>query len=279
VDQTFATDGYAVVRKALSSAMLDDLRRYADARLAAEEREHFQLFKFHGSMLPLDATGEDVARRLVLWSRTLDVFARLGLGDTRWLSGYIISKPARSPSLWWHQDWWAWDEPISFSPRPSQVFVMYYLRDVDERNGALRVIPGSHRRSHPLHTALPDAHSSDLTRYGAGEDAHARQPDEVTVAVEAGDAVIGDSRLLHSTHANDSDKRRTCLTLWYLPDFERLPDSLRAYVIRHPSLPPAGWWRDGGQAVPAELQQILPTYDGDGAPAEYNRRPPVAWPA
>jgi|SRR5918911_82325 hypothetical protein len=279
MDPAFANDGYAVFRNTLSARMLDDLRRYADARLAAEETEHFDRFRFHGSMLAIDATRNEVARRLILWSHTLEMLGRLGLGDVRWLSGYIISKPRKSPSLWWHQDWWAWDEPVSFSPRAAQIFVMYYLRGVDARNGALRVIPGSHRRQHPLHTQLPEAHSAELTCRGAGEEAHATQPDEVTVAVSAGDAVVGDCRLLHATHANGSDQRRTCLTLWYLPDFEKLPDSVRAYVVQHPSLPPAGWWRDDAPSVPPDLRRMLPTYDGDAAPATYNRQPPVAWPA
>jgi ectoine hydroxylase-related dioxygenase (phytanoyl-CoA dioxygenase family) len=275
MDATFERDGFTVLRGALDTPLVDSLRALTDERLAREEREHFDRFRFHGSMLPLDALREEAARRLVLTQRTLAMLERLGLGGTRWLSGYIISKPPRSPALWWHQDWWAWDEPVSFDPVPTQVFVMYYLRDVTAANGALRVIPGSHRKPHPLHQGLPEAHSAEIA--DADESVRGAQPDEVTVEVNAGDAVIGDCRLLHATHPNGSDERRTCLTLWYLPHFDERPESIRSYLVQHPSLPPAGWWRDGGAGVPADLGALLPTYDGSAEPARYNRQPPAVW--
>lgn len=279
MDRTFEQAGYKVIRGVLEPSFLERLRSYTDHRLAQEKDDHFDAFKYHGSMMPLDAAREPVARRLVVSPPTLAALDWLGFAGTRWLSGYIISKPAFSPSLWWHQDWWAWDEPVSFARRPAQVFVMYYLTEVDERNGALRVIPGSHRRRHRLHDVLPEAHSKEFAIASANGTAHRRQPGEVTVSVAAGDAVVGDCRLLHATHANASDERRTCLTLWYLPAFDELPESIRSYLIQHPSLPPAGWWRDGGRGVPAELRRILPTYDGDAVPAAYNRQPPSVWPS
>ena len=49
----------------------------------------------------------------------------------------------------------------------------------------------------------------------------------VDVPMKAGSLLLGDSRLLHSTHPNDSDGRRTCITLWYLSRFESLPERVR----------------------------------------------------
>ena len=89
-------------------------------------------------------------------------------------------------------------------------------------------------------------------------------PGAVDVCVEAGDLVVGDARLLsvpstsprifscatylrvpcrlrrrltriahpgrrHAAHPNDSDERRTGLTLWYIADFDNLPESFQAY--------------------------------------------------
>ena len=89
-------------------------------------------------------------------------------------------------------------------------------------------------------------------------------PGAVDVLVEAGDVVVGDSRLLyapstphpifccatsasplsacarrltriahpgrrHAAHPNDSDERRTGLTLWYIADFDNLPPPFQAY--------------------------------------------------
>ena len=29
-------------------------------------------------------------------------------------AGFVVSKPPRSPPTFWHQDWWAWDDPASY---------------------------------------------------------------------------------------------------------------------------------------------------------------------
>ena len=29
---------------------------------------------------------------------------------------------------YWHTDWWAWDDPISFVKKPPMIFVMFYLK-------------------------------------------------------------------------------------------------------------------------------------------------------
>ena len=45
--------------------------------------------------------------------------------------------------------------------------------------------------------------------------------------MKAGSLLLGDSRLLHGTHPNNSNGRRTCITLWYLSRFESLPERVR----------------------------------------------------
>jgi hypothetical protein len=269
-------DGFVVLPQLLDSRLVADLQDHSDALLAREQREqreHFERFRYHGSMLPLDWR-EELTAKLVAWPATIQALGELGFSGPRWLSGYVISKPPGSPALWWHQDWWAWREPESFSPTPPQLFVMYYLRDVEPEDGCLRVIPGSHRKRHRLHDVLPEAHGVDLNDSDAAAAAQTTQPDEVPVPVRAGDAVIGDVRLLHATYANDSARRRTCLTLWYLPTYGALSESLQAYVVDHPFLPPKGWWDRPADEFPSPLRDLLPAYDGDAEPARYERTPP-----
>jgi hypothetical protein len=267
-------DGYARLRGVLDPEFIADLRAHTDRVLDAEERDHFDQFRFHGSMLPLDWR-DDATVRLVTGQRIRRELALCGFDAPTWLSGYVISKPPRSPALWWHQDWWAWDEAESLAAEPPQLFVMYYLRDVGPEDGCLRVIPGSHRNRHPLHDDLPDAHGETLRDPAQASLAQRAQPDEIDVPVEAGDAVVGDVRLLHSTHPNSSEWRRTCITVWYLPNFEYLSPRLRAYVVQHPFLPPAGWWHDRDSDIPPALRAMLPVYDGGAEPATYNRTPPL----
>jgi hypothetical protein len=277
-NRAFLRDGYAVVPGALPQALLESLREMSNQRLDQEAAEHFEIFKFHGSMLQLDPFEDETTRHLVTNPRTLTALDDFGFPEPKWLSAYLISKPSGGPSLWWHQDWWAWDQDCSFSKSPPQVFVMYYLRDVDERNGALRVIPGSHRCPHPLHRRLPSAHSQEMNQAAESGVAQEHQPDEITVQAKAGDAVIGDVRLLHATHPNLGVNRRTCLTLWYLPTYGQLPDAIKSYVVEHPAQPPRGWWSESSREIPQCLRSLLPTYDGAALPATYNREPPSHWP-
>ena len=112
----------------------------------------------------------------------------------------IISKPANAPALYWHQDWTRWDDPVSMSPWPQQVFLNWYLRDTNKANGCLRVIPGSHLHRVDLHEHLVPAHE------GGGYDIQETNewmfcdhPAAVDVPVAAGQLVIADGRLLHGS--------------------------------------------------------------------------------
>lgn len=86
------------------------------------------------------------------------IMAALGIADLHTGTFQIISKPPGAPALYWHQDWARWDDPISLSPWPQQVFLNWYLTDTGPENGCLRVIPGSHRRRLDLHRHLVAPH-------------------------------------------------------------------------------------------------------------------------
>ena len=116
---------------------------------------------------------------------------------------------AGGPALFWHQDWWGWQHPISREDRIAQVALFLYMTDTTRENGCLSLIPGSHRRPHPLHD-LVDAHDPTLAEVRNPDDAaFASHPDEVDVPVTAGDVVVVDARLIHGAHPNRSDKERT----------------------------------------------------------------------
>src|SRR4051812_35223312 len=48
---------------------------------------------------------------------------RLAAGgtDLRWTSGYLSIKAPFSGPLWWHQDWWCWDHPVTRREHAAQV--------------------------------------------------------------------------------------------------------------------------------------------------------------
>ncbi|HEY2570295.1 MAG TPA: phytanoyl-CoA dioxygenase family protein [Solirubrobacteraceae bacterium] len=196
---------------------------------------------------------------------------RVAAGDLRWISGYVSIKEPRTPPLWWHQDWWCWDHAVSFRPAPAQLALLIYLSDTDSANGALRVLPGSHLRSSPIHALLPEAHGAEAAQLDAAHPAFADLPGQVTLALQAGDAVALDYRLLHGTHANTSDTRRDALLLTFAPSWAELPDDVRGHLIEHPALPCE---QEAGSARASSVVELLPDWDGPRATLTLNRNAP-----
>ncbi len=220
--------GYIVSEGLLDARLVASLYDLSSSILHTVSNEHRAANRSQGSLVPM-SDYPDYAQ-IIGASSLRSEFTQLGFSDPRFSSGYLISKPPGGPPLFWHQDWWGWDDPISYTHHIAQVFVMIYLTDTNAHNGCLRVIPGSHRRRHPLHDA-PAAHGESLSRVDDPD--HPLYGDvegEVAVPVKTGDVVIGDARILHSAHANRSDSERILLTLWYHPDYSGLPPRIRARI-------------------------------------------------
>ena len=264
--QQLDRDGFCLLEGLIDDGMIERLREVTDRVIARQEAAHFERQRAQGSLIRV--TEDPFMARLIAYRPILEALAGLGFPDPKWGSGFIISKPPKSPPLFWHQDARFWDDPISYTPRTIQCFLMIYLVDTTRHNGCLRLIPGSHLKRHRLHDALPDAHEGDLSR--AADTAHLafqRAEGEVDVPVKAGDVVMGGARLLHAAHGNNSDQRRTNITLWYYPDYANVPESIRAYLAD--SDWPADWQAHNGDL----LERLRPVYAGDAAPIRLNRRP------
>src|SRR3954463_3355923 len=146
----------------------------------------------HNTLAPLTWGDALVDRVLAPRERREVLIAALHARDLRWISGYVSVKDPRSEALEWHQDWWCWDHPLSFRREAPQVALLCYLSPTTTTTAALRVVPGSHHRAMPAAEAPPDAK---------------------TLALNAGDAVLIDYRLLHGTHPNAGHVRRDCVIL------------------------------------------------------------------
>ena len=95
-----------------------------------------------GSMISVEI--DEIFLKLIVHKELMKAFKKIGYSNPKWSSGYIIGKVKNSAPLYWHTDWWAWDDPISFISDPTMIFAMFYLTDTYKENGCLRVIPGSH---------------------------------------------------------------------------------------------------------------------------------------
>ena len=93
------------------------------------------------------------------------------------------------------------------------------------------------------------------------------RPDEVDVCVKAGDLVVGDSRILHAAHANQSDHRRTVITLWFHPFGDDLPESIKAYSTTRVDPIPEDW----SAASRQRIEDLLITSDPNVEPVPFSR--------
>lgn len=253
-------DGYCVIPGALARGFVALLREAADA---LGERSG-DSYRSQGSMVGVRDLRDPVFGQLIISNEIRACFDNLGLDGAAFWTGFVISKPPGSPRLFWHCDWYWWDDPISYEREPSQVFAMYYLVDTRPENGCLRVIPGSHMRRHPLHDLMKDGHLELSKAEDLDRPEFADWPEEVSVCATAGDVVLGDARLLHAAHANDSEGRRSLITLWYHPHFATFPERLKATFRDYQFTMPDTWPED----IRAEVTRIRPDYQGNATPLD-----------
>ena len=258
--------GFCHIPDVAPPALIEEMHLVTDqliAHMTPEEQSHSRL---QGSLI--NVLDHHALGKLIALSQAIDALRALGFQAPKFYSGYIISKPPqKAPALFWHQDGINWSEPINYTDTPVQLFLMYYLIDTDRTNGCLRIIPGSHRKRHQLHgLAAPD--TPEIQQAQEGHPALEPHPDEVDVPVCAGDLIVGDARLLHAAHPNRSAQRRTCVTLWFCPLYDQLPESLQA-VYGRPLEKPDHWPDEAW----TRLEPLLGRYEGSALPLERNRVP------
>ena len=266
----FARNGFVVIGGFLAEGEPEKLRSDVDALLLRPRDP--SCTRPHNTLLPLRWSDTTVRFLLNSERRVQAIRDAVGANDLRWISGYCSIKDARSAPLWWHQDWWCWNHRVSFRRPAPQIAVLSYLTDADREHGALRVLPGSHLRASAIHATLPGAHAAATEELRLGHLALSDHPDQVTLHVAVGDAVVMDYRLLHGTHANASERRRDCVILNFTPSWRDLPEDVRAHLISHPAQPGAG---EPTPAASSWESGLLPHFDGVRRDLRLNRFPPA----
>lgn len=230
--QQLLTDGYCLIDGTLPAGKIEELRDWSDKWL--NRTEHPDNWKYQGSDIHVSGIRNPSRRNPnmpqdeyvdFLIEHPKRLMDALGLGDFKSGGTYqIISKPAGAPPLYWHQDWARWDDPISMSPWPQQVFLNWYLTDTTVQNGCIRVIPRTHLRRIDLHDHLVQAHESGGYEIEeTNEWMFLDHADAIDVPVKPGELLIGDARMLHGTHPNQSSVRRTVLLGWFYRKSNEVP--------------------------------------------------------
>jgi hypothetical protein len=182
------------------------------------------------------------AARIIDHPTQTQVCKDMGFGLTaaqEWV--IMLSKPPGGLQCYWHQDYINWNSPEALTPWSTVISFGYYLSDTNRNNGCLRVIPGSHRHRHELHDLIPPPHASEIQQMtDLSSPTFSEHPDAINIEVSAGDMVLVDARLLHSTWDNISEERRTLLLVWHR-------------IFQDGAVPP--WW-DG--ELPSSLRNLDP---------------------
>ena len=77
---------------------------------------------------------------------------------------------------------------------------------------------------------IGEAHNFEINRIDNPEDLRFSDfPGEIDVPMRAGDLVIGDARMFHAAHSNNSSDPRTVITIWFLPFFSNLQEATQSY--------------------------------------------------
>lgn len=260
-------DGFCVIPQVADDAVLEVTRRCARRAVAALDAATLARTRSPGTLIDSNAYPE--LAEIIANPPALRELERMGLTDVTFWKAVIISKFPGGPRLYWHQDCMMWQDPRAYSAIAPMIFLMYYLEDTTRFNGCLRVLPGSHRRRHPLHD-LGEAHTRDVNSLDdAGDPRFRDYAGAVDVPVTAGDLVVGDARLLHAAHANQSERQRTVITIWFYPLFSDLQEPTQRWFHDDMHRRHAAW----PAPALARIAPVIPRYTGAAEAMEITRQP------
>lgn len=131
----------------------------------------------------------------------------LGPDFFMWGSNFFIKEPHTGSTVGWHQDAYYW--PLH--PQDSVTAWIAFL-DSDEENGAMKVIPGSHKAGILKHQR---ASGTDSVLTLECEGGQFREDAAVSLVLKAGQVSFHNDKMVHGSPANRSDRRRIGLTVRY----------------------------------------------------------------
>ncbi|MCQ6560521.1 phytanoyl-CoA dioxygenase family protein [Paenibacillus mendelii] len=155
------------------------------------------------------------------------VEAILGPNFYMWGSQFFAKAPGSRDTVAWHQDAYYW--PLH--PHNS-VTVWLAFTDVDEENGAMRIIPKSHKAGLIKHTSV----TGDSVLALELEQGTFNEADAQSLVLKAGQISLHDDAIVHGSPANGSTRWRNGLTIRYSGtnvrcDLSKAPQ-FKAFLVR-----------------------------------------------
>lgn len=152
----------------------------------------------------------------------------LGPDFFMWGSNFFIKPPHTTETVGWHQDAYYWPQ----APYNS-VTVWLAFTDVDAGNGAMQIVPGSHKSGVLQHKRSTETDSVITLELEAGS---FREDTAVSLQLKAGQVSLHDDRAVHGSPANHSDRPRAGLTIRYsgtnVKNDLSINPNFKAYLVR-----------------------------------------------
>ena len=104
--------GYVKISKLIDKDILKEINKFTTELVNNQSDEDKKKQISTGSMI--NVTISEKFTNLIANKKLIKKFEEMGYSNPKWASGYIIGKSSNSAPLYWHNDWWAWDDPISF---------------------------------------------------------------------------------------------------------------------------------------------------------------------
>ena len=198
--RSLEVEGYVVFPKILPPELISQL----SAELADAEMTHKSYSVHQTTAVTQPQWHSRAAAELIGYPPMVDFLTDLMGTDIVFTRGYFQRTHPGSPGISMHTDG---------QPHGSDLFgyegtclrllrVLYYLDDLTEDRAPFRLIPRSHISYH--------ADASPYVRYQS-------HPDEITLVVPAGSAVVVPALLLHGSHPNKDSRPRELLQFGYRP--------------------------------------------------------------
>lgn len=196
LQRRFETDGFVVVDLLGADAVDEISRRYASMDHARRDRYEW-VDGFSTSIY--DSRPDYRAQVLDVMDDVIAPALERVLDDYRIMwANFLVKEPGADP-VPAHVDWTFLDET-----RFSSVTVWSPLLDIDEHNGALGVVTGSHRRIDFLRAA-------NIPSFERCESAVADMSERPVLALAPGQAVIMDNRTVHFSTPNAASRPRVAV--------------------------------------------------------------------
>ncbi|MDP7743511.1 MAG: phytanoyl-CoA dioxygenase family protein [Lentisphaeria bacterium] len=171
-------------------------REDAQVTLIQKERQHEFIWKMATDHRILDLVSAVYGPDLVL------------IG-THFFCKYPAAQVGRDAFVAWHQDVTYWGlEP----PKATTAWVA--VDDVDTANGAMMIIPGTHRKG-LLDHGKSDRQGNLLSINQAIPEDQFTPDTAVSIELKAGQMALHHGMVIHGSHPNHSDRRRCGLTIRY----------------------------------------------------------------